>query len=83
MISLAYPGSRVNSESDLIDGVYYDIEAQWRDQGRASERTVYRELLKRILRTNSNLLMYLKDRCEGDCDGVPRQFIGGRTQEVD
>jgi beta-lactamase regulating signal transducer with metallopeptidase domain len=83
LISLAYPGSRVNSESDLIDGLYYDIEAQWSDQGRASERNVYRELLKSILRTNSNLLMYLTDRCEGDCDGVPRQFIGGRILEVD
>jgi beta-lactamase regulating signal transducer with metallopeptidase domain len=78
LISLAYPGSRVNSESDLIDGIYYDIEARWRDQGRASERNVYRELLKSILRTNSNLLVYVKDRCEGECDGVPRQLIGGR-----
>jgi beta-lactamase regulating signal transducer with metallopeptidase domain len=78
LISLAYPGSRVNSESDLIDYVYYDIEAQWRDQGRASERNVYRELLKSILRTNSNLLVYVQDRCEEDCDGAPRQLIGGR-----
>lgn len=62
LISLAYPASQVNSDPDLIDRVHYDIEARWRDQGGTSERNVYRELLKKILRNNSNLEIYVKDR---------------------
>lgn len=62
LISLAYPSSRVNSDPDLIDRVHYDIEARWRESGVASERNVYRELLDRILRTNSNLQLYVSQR---------------------
>jgi beta-lactamase regulating signal transducer with metallopeptidase domain len=62
LISLAYPASRVNSDPDLIDRVRYDIEARWQDSGATSERHVYRELLKSVLRTNSNLQLYVSTR---------------------
>lgn len=62
LISLAYPSSRVNSEPELIDRVHYDIEARWHETGIASERNVYRELLNRILSTNSNLQLYVSKR---------------------
>jgi hypothetical protein len=62
LISLAYPSSRVNSEPELIDRVHYDIEARWHDAGAVSERNVYRELLDRILRNNSNLQLYVTKR---------------------
>lgn len=62
LISLAYPSSRVNSDPELIDRIHYDIEARWHEAGAASERNVYRELLKKILRTNSNLQIYVSTR---------------------
>jgi beta-lactamase regulating signal transducer with metallopeptidase domain len=62
LISLAYPSSRVNSEPNLIDRVHYDIEARWHDPGGVSERSVYRELLNSILRSNSNLQLYITKR---------------------
>jgi beta-lactamase regulating signal transducer with metallopeptidase domain len=62
LISLAYPSSRVNSEPELIDRVRYDIEARWHGADVTSERNVYRELLNRILRTNSNLELYVSKR---------------------
>ena len=62
LISRAYPSSRVNAEPELIDRVHYDIEARWHDVGTTSERNVYRELLGRILRTNSNLQLYISKR---------------------
>jgi bla regulator protein BlaR1 len=62
LISMAYPASRVNSDPDLIDRVYYDIEARWHEAGTASERNVYRELLSQILRANSNLQLHVSTR---------------------
>lgn len=61
LISLAYPASQVNSDAALIDRVHYDIEARWRRQEGTSETNVYRELLRKILRTHSNLEIYVKD----------------------
>jgi bla regulator protein BlaR1 len=62
LISLAYPSSLVNAEPEFIDRVHYDIEARWHEAGTASERNVYRALLDRILRTNSNLQLYVSKR---------------------
>jgi bla regulator protein BlaR1 len=62
LISLAYPASRVNSDPDLIDRVHYNIDARWHDAQGVSERTVYRQLLEKILRTNSNLQLYVSTR---------------------
>lgn len=62
LISLAYPSSRVNAEPEFIDRVHYDIEARWHEAGTASERNIYRELLNRILSTNSNLQLYVSKR---------------------
>lgn len=67
LIALAYPASRVNADPELIDGAHYDIEARWRGHGVASERNVYRELLKSVLQTNSNLQLYVNNRCDGEC----------------
>jgi beta-lactamase regulating signal transducer with metallopeptidase domain len=68
LILLAYPASSVNSDPELIDHVSYDIEARWHAAGGASERHVYRQLLDNILRTNSNLQIYVNDRCDQGCD---------------
>jgi hypothetical protein len=68
LILLAYPASSVNSDPELIDRVSYDIEARWHDAGSPSERHVYRQLLESILRTNSNLQIYVNDRCDHGCD---------------
>lgn len=62
LISLAYPSSRVNAEPEFVDRIHYDIEARWQPSGVTSERNVYRELLQRILRTNSNLQLYVSKR---------------------
>ena len=62
LISMAYPSSLVNSEPELIDRVHYDIEARWHEAGATSERNVYRELLTSILRSNSNLQLYVTKR---------------------
>ena len=62
LISLAYPASRVNSDPALIDRVHYDIDARWHSVGASSERNVYRELLSRILSTNSNLQLHVSKR---------------------
>jgi hypothetical protein len=62
LISLAYPSSSVHSDAELIDRVHYDIEARWHEAGATSERNVYRELLKSILRTHSNLQLYVSKR---------------------
>ena len=62
LIALAYPSSLVNAEPELIDRVHYDIEARWHEAGATSERNVYRELLTSILRTNSNLQLYVSKR---------------------
>jgi bla regulator protein BlaR1 len=79
LISMAYPASRVNSEPGLIDRIHYDIEARWRVAGGTNERSVYRELLKTILRNNSNLQLYVKEGCDAGCDFVPGQLVAGRT----
>jgi beta-lactamase regulating signal transducer with metallopeptidase domain len=79
LIALAYPASRVNGDPELIDGAYYDIHASWHSQSEASERSVYRELLKNILRTNSNLQLYVKEGCDIDCAWLPGQLVAGRS----
>jgi beta-lactamase regulating signal transducer with metallopeptidase domain len=67
LISLAYPSSTVNSAPDLIDRTRYDIEARWHDQGVTSERSVYRQLLGKILRSNSNLQIHVNYQCDTGC----------------
>jgi hypothetical protein len=79
LISMAYPASRVNGDPELIDRIHYDIDARWQAAGAASERSVYRELLRTILRTNSNLQLYVKDGCDNGCDLVPGELVAGRT----
>jgi beta-lactamase regulating signal transducer with metallopeptidase domain len=61
LISSAYPSSTVNGEPETIDRIRYDIEAQWREHGGTSERNLYRELLKQVLQTNSNLELYVTE----------------------
>lgn len=78
LISMAYPASHVNGDPQLID-LYFDIQARWRTDGEASERRVYRELLKNILRTNSNLQLYVKQGCDMGCDFVPGELVAGRS----
>jgi beta-lactamase regulating signal transducer with metallopeptidase domain len=78
LISMAYPASRVNGDPELIDAVHYDIEARWRAAGGTNERSVYRELLKTILRTNSNLQLYVKHGCDAGCDLIPGELVAGR-----
>lgn len=79
LISMAYPASRVNGDPELIDRIHYDIDARWQAAGAANERSVYRELLRTILRTNSNLQLYVKDGCDNGCDLVPGELVAGRT----
>lgn len=71
LISLAYPASTVNSDADLIDRARYNIEARWHGQASASETSVYRELLKKVLRTHSNLEIYIKGH-----PAAPRNLSG-------
>lgn len=78
LISLAYPASHVNGDPALMD-IYYDIQARWRSDTAASERSVYRELLKNILQTNSNLQLYVKKDCDTGCDFVPGELVAGRV----
>jgi hypothetical protein len=59
LISLAYPASRLNADPEFVDRVRYDIEARWPAQGESSERNVYRELLKKVLQTHSNLQLHV------------------------
>ena len=61
LILLAYPAARVKGDPELIDRARYDIEARWHEQGGTSERTLYRELLRNILRTNSNLQVHVRN----------------------
>lgn len=61
LISLAYPASRVKGDPELIDRARYDIEARWHQQGGTNHRTLYRELLRNVLRTNSNLQVYVRN----------------------
>jgi hypothetical protein len=61
LIALAYPAARVKGDPELIDRAHYDIEARWHEQGGTSERTLYRELLRNILQTNSNLQVYVRN----------------------
>jgi len=79
LISLAYPASYVNGDPELIDRVHYKIDARWRSESVASERSVYRELLKNILRTNSNLQLYVKQGCDIDCAWMPGELVAGRS----
>lgn len=79
LIALAYPASRVNGDPELIDRAYYDIHASWHSDNAAGERSVYRELLKNILRTNSNLQLYVKQGCDIDCAWIPGELVAGRS----
>lgn len=79
LIAMAYPTSRVNGDPELIDRIHYDIDARWHAAGATNERGVYRELLKTILRRNSNLQLYVKEGCEGGCDQVPGELLAGRS----
>ncbi len=78
LISLAYPASRVNGDPELTD-VYYNIQARWHSDAEASERGVYRELLKHILQTNSNLQLYVKRDCDTGCDLIAGELVAGRV----
>ena len=82
LISMAYPTSRVNGDPELIDRVHYDIEARWRAAGAANERSVYRELLKTILRKNSNLQLYIKEGCEVGCVSTGVLLAGRSSLEI-
>lgn len=79
LISRAYPASRVNGDPELIDRIYYDVHARWRSESEISERAVYRELLRNILRTNSNLQLYVKEGCDIDCAWMPGELVAGRS----
>lgn len=77
LIELAYPASRVNGDPELTN-VYFDIHARWHSDKEASERSVYRELLKNVLSTNTNLQLYVKDGCE-TCDFIRGELVAGRV----
>ena len=77
LIALAYPASHVNGDPELTN-IYFNIQASWRSDREASERSVYRELLKNILQTNSNLQLYIKEGCE-PCDFVQGELVAGRV----
>ena len=66
LIQSAYPGASVNGDAAVIDRAHYDIEAHWRQQG-ASERRLYRELLRHILHQNFNVQIYVNERCDLQC----------------
>ena len=68
LMQSAYPGARVNGDAAVIDHTHYDIEARWRQMGETSERHVYRELLRTILRTNFNVQIYVDERCDLQCN---------------
>jgi beta-lactamase regulating signal transducer with metallopeptidase domain len=78
LIALAYPASHVNGDPELMN-VYYTIHARWHSESEASERSVYRELLKNILQTNSNLQLYVKKDCDTGCDFMPGVLVAGRV----
>lgn len=62
LIDSAYPGSIVNADRLLLDGVHYDIEARWHTRATlsgTSERNTYRELLKQIVEKNSNYELHV------------------------
>jgi beta-lactamase regulating signal transducer with metallopeptidase domain len=64
LIDSAYPGSIVNADRLLLDGVHYDIEARWHTPAAlsgTSERNTYRELLKQIVEKNSNYELHVTD----------------------
>jgi beta-lactamase regulating signal transducer with metallopeptidase domain len=72
LIASAYPGARVNGERDVIDRARYDIEASWHasrpDGAVTSERKTYRELLKKVLRRNFNVQLYVNEQCDMECE---------------
>lgn len=79
LIALAYPASHVNGDPELTN-IYFNIHARWHSDSEASERSVYRELLKNILSTNSNLQLYVKDGgCDTGCDFIPGELVAGRV----
>ena len=78
LISRAYPASTVNGDPYLIDRIRYDIEARWRVAPGSTERNVYRNLLNTILRTNSNLQLYVKDGCDDACEFIEGELVAGR-----
>ncbi|HEY5759774.1 MAG TPA: M56 family metallopeptidase, partial [Steroidobacter sp.] len=78
LIALAYPASHVNGDPELTN-IYFNVDARWHSDSEASERSVYRELLKNILSTNSNLQLYVKEGCDTGCDFVPGELVAGRV----
>ncbi len=67
LMTSAYPWSFVSGDPDAIDRIHYDIQARWQGDGRMNERAVYRELLRKVLQTNTNLQLYVDQRCEMEC----------------
>ncbi|MBM0103292.1 M48 family metalloprotease [Steroidobacter sp. S1-65] len=78
LIAKAYPASTVNGDPYLIDRLRYDIEASWQVVPGSTERNVYRNLLRTILRTNSNLQLYVKDGCGAACELIDGELVAGR-----
>jgi Zn-dependent protease with chaperone function len=65
VILSAYPRALVGGDPYVIDRVHYDIQAGWRPRATITERTAYRELLRRMLPGNVQLLV--DGRCELAC----------------
>jgi beta-lactamase regulating signal transducer with metallopeptidase domain len=61
LIKSAYPYAIVNDQTAGLDRARYDIEVRWRTEGGASERHLYRALLKQIIQSNSNLEVHVRD----------------------
>jgi Zn-dependent protease with chaperone function len=65
LIRSAYPRALVGGDPYVIDRARYDIQASWHTPTAISERAAYRELLRRILPRNVQLLV--DGRCEVAC----------------
>jgi beta-lactamase regulating signal transducer with metallopeptidase domain len=61
LIASAYPCSIVNDQTSLIARERFDIEVRWRAQSGMSERNLYRELLKHLLQSNSNVEVHVRN----------------------
>jgi beta-lactamase regulating signal transducer with metallopeptidase domain len=61
LIVAAYPCSIVNDQTAGLDRIRYDMDVQWRAAGGTSERHLYRALLKKILESNSNVQVQIRD----------------------
>ena len=67
LIASAYPGSIVSGDPTVIDRARYDIHARWHGYSDASERGTYRELLRKVLRNNANVQLYVNRQCAMEC----------------